>query len=132
MCNLVSFRELQLKMISLNFKTCCNLKIRGLGAKRCVAFIFFHSERNYNVLKSKSPCILLNKNIIFNIIKTKRNRKWKIPYTGLEGKTLRFGPYKNRKLKVTLCWAGGSWKKKDGIFCTAYFVRRIFLIFVLS
>ena len=62
------FRELQLKQISLNFKTsCCNLKIRGLGAKLCVTFLFFFTfERNYDVLKSKSPCILLNKNIQFN------------------------------------------------------------------
>ena len=27
--------------ILLNFKTCCNLKIRGLGAKLCVAFLLF-------------------------------------------------------------------------------------------
>ena len=34
------FGELQLTQISLNFKTCCcNLKIRGLGAKLCVAFV---------------------------------------------------------------------------------------------
>ena len=36
------FGELQLTQISLNFKTsCCNLKIRGLGAKMCVAFLLF-------------------------------------------------------------------------------------------
>ena len=36
------FGELQLTQISLNFKTsCCNLKIRGLGAKLCVAFLLF-------------------------------------------------------------------------------------------
>ena len=33
------FGELQLTQISLNFKSsCCNLKIRGLGAKLCVTF----------------------------------------------------------------------------------------------
>ena len=48
--------------LSLNFKTsCCNLKIRGL-----VFFYYFNFERSYDVLKSKSPCILLNKNINFN------------------------------------------------------------------
>ena len=59
------FGELQFTKISLNFKTsCCNLKIRGLGAKLCVRlFYYFNFERNYDVLKSKSPCILLNKNI---------------------------------------------------------------------
>ena len=61
------FGELQLTQISLNFKTSCfNLKISGMGAKLCVAFLLFYFERNYDVLKSKSPCILLNKNINFN------------------------------------------------------------------
>ena len=36
------FGELQLRQISLNFRTsCCNLKIRGLGAKLSVAFLLF-------------------------------------------------------------------------------------------
>ena len=36
------FEELQLTQISLNFKSsCCNLKIRGLGAKLSVAFPLF-------------------------------------------------------------------------------------------
>ena len=36
------FGELHLTQILLNFKTsCCNLKIRGLGAKLCVAFLLF-------------------------------------------------------------------------------------------
>ena len=49
------FGELQLMQISLNLKTsCCNFKIRG------------NFERNYDVLKSKGPYILLNKNINFN------------------------------------------------------------------
>ena len=29
-------------------------------------FYYFNFERNYDVLKSKSPCILLNENINFN------------------------------------------------------------------
>ena len=29
-------------------------------------FYYFNFERNYEVLKSKIPCILLNKNINFN------------------------------------------------------------------
>ena len=29
-------------------------------------FYYFHFERNYDVLKSKSQCILLNENINFN------------------------------------------------------------------
>ena len=65
------FGELQLTQISLNFKTsCCNLKIRGLGPKCMWLFYYLRFERNYDVLKSKIPCILLNKNINFNKSKT--------------------------------------------------------------
>ena len=40
-CRQVSFGELQLAQISLNFKTsCCNLKISGLGAELYVDFLF--------------------------------------------------------------------------------------------
>ena len=34
-------------------------------------FFDFYFERNYDVLKSKSPCFLLNKNISFNKNETK-------------------------------------------------------------
>ena len=62
------FGELQLSQISLNFKTCCNLKIKRLGAKLWL-FYYFNFERSNDILKSKSPCTLLNKNI-----NLKRNR----------------------------------------------------------
>ena len=60
------FGELQLTQMPLNFKTsCCNLKIKF---KKSDAWLFYYInfERNYGVLNSKSPCILLNKNINFN------------------------------------------------------------------
>ena len=42
LCLQVSFWEPQLTQVLLNFKTsCCNLKIRRLGAKLCVAFLLF-------------------------------------------------------------------------------------------
>ena len=70
--------------------------------KKCERlFYYFNFERNYDVLKSRSPDFLLNKNIK-TLIKTKRNRKWKIPHTLLERQTLGFSPYKNRELKVKL------------------------------
>ena len=57
------FRDLKLTQMLLNFQTsCCNLKIRILGEKSCLDYF----KRNYNVFKSKSPCILLNKNINVN------------------------------------------------------------------
>ena len=95
--------------ISLNFKTsCCKLKIRGLGAKLYVGS-----------LKSKSPRNLLNKNINFN--KAKRNRKWKIPHT-----FQRDDPCASAYIRITNSkwWVGPRERKKEGIFCAVYFVRR--------
>ena len=64
--------ELQLTQISLNFQTSCyNLKIRGWEQKCVWLFYYFHFERNYDVLKSKNICFLLNKNINFNENETK-------------------------------------------------------------
>ena len=61
------FGDLQLTQISLNFKTSYfNLKIRGLGAKQCVAFHYSNFESNYDILNSRHPCTLLNSNINFN------------------------------------------------------------------
>ena len=55
---LVTFFGIQLSQISLNFKTsCCNVNIKDLGAKACVAVPFFYFERNYGGLKSKIPCM---------------------------------------------------------------------------
>ena len=71
---------------------------------------YFSFERNYDVLTSKSPCILLTKDL--TLIKTKRNWKWKIPHTSLERQTLGFSSYKNRKLKVKLWWGGARQRKK--------------------
>ena len=51
----------------IDYKTSwCNLKVRGLGANCVWLFYYFHFERNYDVSKSKSPCILLSKTINFN------------------------------------------------------------------
>ena len=49
----------------LQLKNCCNIK--EFWEQNCVWPVnYFNCERNYDVLKSKSPCILLNKNINFN------------------------------------------------------------------
>ena len=112
------FRELWLMQISFNFKTYSfNLKIRRLGIKPCVAFFFFFFfERNYDVLKSKSPCILLNKNINFN----------KIPHTVLERRALCFSSYKNRKLKAVMSYIAKLWCKNSAFLYRLYFIRREF------
>ena len=43
------------------------LKESEVWEQNCMWFFYyFNFERNYDVLKSTSPCILLNKNINFN------------------------------------------------------------------
>ena len=88
-------------------------------------FHCFNFERNYDVFKSKNPCILLNKNIKSN--KNKQELKMDNPHTVLERLTLCFSWYKNRQLKKTVMkWS--PQKKREGIFYTVYFVqRKIFL-----
>ena len=45
----------------------CTFKNYRPGSKTVSGFFYhFKPERNYDVLKSKSPCILLSKNINFN------------------------------------------------------------------
>ena len=83
-------------------------------------FYYFNFERNY-LLKSKSPCTLLNKNINFK--KWNRTKNWKF-HTVLQRQTLCFSSYKNHKLEVKLWRAGAC--EKNSIFCIAYFVPRIF------
>ena len=63
-------------------------------------FYYFNFKRNYDVSKLKSLCILLNKNISLNLIKTKRNRKGEIAIIVIERRTLRFSSCRDRKLKV--------------------------------
>ena len=62
------------------------------------------------------------------IIKTKRNRKWKIPHTGLERRTMCFSSYKNRKLKVKLWWVWARERKKRGFFVKGNFLRFVFYL----
>ena len=126
------FGDLQLMQISSNFKTSsCNLKIRSLEQNGVWLFYYFNFERNYDVLKSKSPCILLNKNINFN--KNETDRKWKMPHTVLERRTLCFSSYKNRKLKVKLWWVGARERKKRAFFVPFILLEGKFLeIYILS
>ena len=66
--------------------------------------IFF--MMNYEVKES----MLFIETNIWSLIKTRGNRKWKIPHTVLERWTLCFNWYKNCKLKVKL-WRVGARKK---------------------
>ena len=52
--------------ISLDFKTCCNLKVRSLGAKVCVAFVLFSFWKELWRFKVKESMCFVEKNINFN------------------------------------------------------------------
>ena len=94
-------------------------------------FYYFDLEKNYDVLKSKGPCILVNENM--NLNKTKRNWKWKIPHTVLESRTLCFSSYKSRKLKIKLWWTGARERKKRAFFVPFILSEgNFFNIYVLS
>ena len=111
------FGELQLTQISFNFQTSCyNLKIRGLGANLCLAFLlsFFFLK---GIMTLKSPCFLLNKNINFNKNETKSKME-----NATHRWTLCFSSYKNYELKAKL-WSVAARKRKYSAF---------FVTFILS
>ena len=63
-------------------------------------FYYINFERNYDVLKLRSACILLNKNINFH--KNETESKMENPILSSREMNLCFTLYKNRKLKVKL------------------------------
>ena len=90
------------------------LKTLNSGSKTVCGFFFaLILKENYDVLKSKSQCILLKK--VKTLIKTKWSRKWKITQY-LERWILCFSSYKNNKLNVNLWWVGAWERKKEGLF----------------
>ena len=96
--------------------------------KNCVWILYyFNFERNYDVLKSKIPCILLNKNINFDKDETE-SKMGNLTRCFRETNFARFRSCKNFKLKVKLWWLGTR-ERKNEAFCTIYFVQRKFLTF---
>ena len=94
-------------------------------------FYYFNFKRNYDILKSKSPCFLLNKNMNFNKSKTKSKMEY-LTQT-LEWRTLRFSSYKNRELKVKLWWVEARERKKRAFFVALILSEEIiFNVCVLS
>ena len=85
-----------------------------------MVFLILNFERNYDVSKSKRPCILLNKKINFN--KNETELKMENP-SFLERRTLcfSFSSHRNHKLKVKR-WCIGAREKK----------RAFFVLFILS
>ena len=123
---------LQLTQIPLNFKTsCCNLK-SDVWEQNCVwLFHYFNFERNYDVLKSKSPCILLNKNI--NLNKNETESKMENPTYSFRETILVLQLMSELQIKSKTAMSCSTRKKKEGIFCTVYCLfcpKGVFLRFV--
>ena len=104
----------QLTQISLNFQTCGNLKIRGLGVKLCGFLLFYVLKKIWGFkAKEKSPCFLLNKNRNFNKNKTEskmKNSKHTFREMNLFLAWIRIA----NKSKTVMSWS--SRKKKECIF----------------
>ena len=83
-------------------------------------FYYFNFKRNYDLLKSKSPCILLNKNINFN--KNEAGLKMKNPTHSFKEMNLVLQLISESQLKVKLWWVGARKRKK----------RTSFVPFILS
>ena len=78
-------------------------------------FYYFDFERNYDVLKSKSPCFLLNKKLNFN--KNQTESKLEHPM----------------QLKVKLSWVEARDRKTRALFATLIFsAKTFFKICVIS
>ena len=89
-------------------------------------FYYFSSQRDYDILKSKSPYVLLYKNYTFS--KNETEPKMENPRTFFERQTS-----KNSELKVKLWWVGSRERKKSA-FCEKFILseRHFYNICVLS
>ena len=106
------FGELQLVQISLNFTNLVATLKSEVWAQNCEWFFYyfyfwkelwrFKSGRVHEFSWTK----------IQALIKTRRNRKWKIPHTASERWTLRFISHKNCELKVKRWWVGARERKR--------------------
>ena len=94
-------------------------------------FYYFDFKKNYDVLNSKSPCILLNENINFNKNKTEskmENPKHRFRYTNLALQLIKESQIKS---KTVMSWSSG--RKKRRFFVPFIFTEeRFFNISVLS
>ena len=94
-----------------------------------LTFCYFYFERNYDLLNSKSPWLLLNKNINFN----KNVTEFEIENPPTQLWSLCFSSYKNSELKVNLWCVRARERKKNVFFETFILLERDFIsIIVLS
>ena len=94
-------------------------------------FYCFNFGRNYDVLKSKVSCILLNKNI--NFIKNGTESNMENSTRNFRKTNLGLHLIKNRKLKIKLQWVGARKRKKMAFSYRLFCAKEIFFnICVLS
>ena len=91
--------------------------------QNCVwLFYYFDFERNYDVLKSKTPSFLLNKNIKF--IKNETESKMENPTHSSRVMHHVLQLVEELRIKSKTVMSLSSWKKKEWISCNVYFVQR--------
>ena len=83
-------------------------------------FHYFSFEKSSDVLNSKSPCILLNKNI--NCDKNETKSKMENPTNDFRETNLVLQFIQESETKTKTVMSQSS-KKKEDIFCTVCFVR---------
>ena len=110
-----------------NFKFSLKLKNQTSRSKIVSIFNYFDFERSYDILKSKSPCILLNKNINFDKNETKS--KMENPIHGIR-KTHQLIWESQIRSKSVMVW--GSQKKKEFFVPSILSEENFFKICVLS
>ena len=92
-------------------------KLEVLKQKCVWRFYYFNIERNYDVLNSKSLCILLKENMKKKLkTKPETESKTENPTRSFTRQNLCFNSYKKRKLKVKLWWVGARERKKRASF----------------
>ena len=92
-------------------------------------FYYFHSERSYDVLKSKSTCILSNKNINFN--KNQTESKMENPTNSFRKTSLVLQLMQESPIKSKTVMSWSSRKRKRGLFLYRLFCpKAVFLRFV--
>ena len=97
---------------------------RRPGYKTVCGFSSIFLERNYDVLKSKCPCFLLNKTINFN--KNETDSKMETSTNSFREMNLVFQLVLELRIKKETVMSWSSRKTKERIFYNTYFVQTKF------
>ena len=111
-----------------NFKFSLKLKNQTSRSKIVSIFNYFDFERSYDILKSKSPCILLNKNINFDKSETKS--KMENPIHGIRKTNLVHQLIWESQIRSKSVMVWSSQKKKENFLYHLFCPKKIFSRFV--